>query len=141
MNLSRTLSVNVQSVKCRKRSLLSVFKNVTNSDEIQLYREYFSNSKNIMQYCYWKPSVEIRRNRYSFVYSRKPFSVINSRLSSLNSNGSIGALHMNDTPLTKSQADDLVLRLTEDERKFLLTALHEFESNQVKAEYEGIIFL
>lgn len=137
MNFSRTLPLSIQSVKCRKRNLLSVFKNVTNNDQIQLYRQYFSISKNTSQSRNLKPLIEVRRYRYSFVYSRKPFSVTNSRSSSLNSNGNINALHMNDTPLNKSQADDLVLRLTEDERKFLLTALQEFDSNRIKAEYEG----
>lgn len=40
-------------------------------------------------------------------------------------------------PISKPQAEDLVLRLTENERHYLLTALQEFEANKVKAEYEG----
>lgn len=53
----------------------------------------------------------------------------------------LGSINKEDVPLTKSQADDLILRLTEDERKALLTALQEYNSNQVKAEYEGIRFV
>lgn len=78
------------------------------------------------------------RHRYSFIYSKKVLSVINSKLST-KGNGENSAQDFDnvDTPLTKTQATELVLRLTEEERKFLLTALNEFESNQVKAEYEG----
>ncbi|KAL0272119.1 UNVERIFIED_CONTAM: hypothetical protein PYX00_005211 [Menopon gallinae] len=83
-------------------------------------------------------SRSIYRFRYSFIYSKKVFSVINSKLSTKgNCTKSMEDFDNGDTPLTKTQATELVLRLTEEERKFLLTALHEFESNQVKAEYEG----
>nr|CAD7400109.1 unnamed protein product [Timema poppensis] len=40
-------------------------------------------------------------------------------------------------PLTKIQAQDLILRLTDEERRALLSALQEFQSEKMKAEYEG----
>ncbi|XP_049779427.1 uncharacterized protein LOC126176316 isoform X1 [Schistocerca cancellata] len=40
-------------------------------------------------------------------------------------------------PLTKRQAQDLILRLTGEERNALLCALQEFQSEKMKAEYEG----
>lgn len=40
-------------------------------------------------------------------------------------------------PLTKVHATELVLHLNNDERKMLLTALQEFESNKIKEEFEG----
>ncbi|XP_066997916.2 uncharacterized protein [Anabrus simplex] len=40
-------------------------------------------------------------------------------------------------PLTKRQAQDLILRLTGEERSALLCALQEFQSEKMKAEYEG----
>ncbi|XP_049779442.1 transmembrane protein 65 isoform X3 [Schistocerca cancellata] len=39
-------------------------------------------------------------------------------------------------PLTKRQAQDLILRLTGEERNALLCALQEFQSEKMKAEYE-----
>lgn len=39
--------------------------------------------------------------------------------------------------LSKLQADELVLRLTSEERGILLTALHEYQSKLVKDEYAG----
>lgn len=42
-------------------------------------------------------------------------------------------------PLTKRQAQDLILRLTGEERNALLCALQEFQSEKLKAEYEGIV--
>lgn len=87
----------------------------------------------------------IIRLRYSFVQSSKPFYSINSiifRSSSSDKQApNIGTISNEEIPLTKSQADDLILRLTEDERKALLTALQEYNSNQVKAEYEGKCYI
>jgi hypothetical protein len=40
-------------------------------------------------------------------------------------------------PLTKLQAQDLIMRLTGEERTALLAALQEFQSEKRKAEYEG----
>ncbi|XP_046992353.1 transmembrane protein 65 isoform X2 [Schistocerca americana] len=40
-------------------------------------------------------------------------------------------------PLTKRQAQDLILRLTGEERNALLCALQEFQSEKMKAEYEA----
>ncbi|XP_063225367.1 uncharacterized protein LOC134532647 [Bacillus rossius redtenbacheri] len=40
-------------------------------------------------------------------------------------------------PLTKLQAQDLILRLTDEERRILLSALQEFHSEKMKAEFEG----
>ncbi|KAK7790114.1 hypothetical protein R5R35_007085 [Gryllus longicercus] len=40
-------------------------------------------------------------------------------------------------PLTKRQAQDLILRLTGEERSALLGALQEFEAEKMKSEYEG----
>lgn len=40
-------------------------------------------------------------------------------------------------PMTKVHATELVLRLTEDERKMLHKALEEYESNIIKEEFEG----
>ncbi|XP_053625084.1 uncharacterized protein LOC128683445 [Plodia interpunctella] len=39
-------------------------------------------------------------------------------------------------PLTKAHATELVLHLTNDERKMLLNALQEYESNRIKEEFE-----
>ncbi|GBP32067.1 Transmembrane protein 65 [Eumeta japonica] len=39
-------------------------------------------------------------------------------------------------PLTKLHANELILRLTEGERKVLLTALQEYQSNRIKEEFE-----
>ncbi|CAH1141887.1 unnamed protein product [Phyllotreta striolata] len=39
--------------------------------------------------------------------------------------------------LSKLQAQELILRLNGEERNVLMTALHEFQSKQVKDEYEG----
>ncbi|XP_013195976.2 transmembrane protein 65 [Amyelois transitella] len=39
-------------------------------------------------------------------------------------------------PLTKAHATELVLRLNNDERKMLLSALQEYESNRIKEEFE-----
>lgn len=41
--------------------------------------------------------------------------------------------------LSKLQAQELVLRLTTEERSILITALQEYQSKLVKDEYEGII--
>lgn len=141
MSFNRTLPLSKQLFNCKKRDLVPVFKCVTktpNIDKVQFYREFFSNSNTLWIKNHSSPFIEIRRYRYSFVYSKKPFSIINSRLSSLNNNKNIGAMNFNETPLTKPQADELVLRLTEEERKALFSALQEFDSNRVKAEYEGI---
>lgn len=45
--------------------------------------------------------------------------------------------HLLTGPLTKLQAQDLIMRLTGEERMALLTALQEFQSEKRKAEYEG----
>lgn len=39
--------------------------------------------------------------------------------------------------LSKLQAEELVLRLTSEERTILINALHEYQSKLVKDEYEG----
>lgn len=39
--------------------------------------------------------------------------------------------------LSKLQAEELVLRLTGEERNILINALHEYQSKLVKDEYEG----
>lgn len=39
--------------------------------------------------------------------------------------------------LSKLQAEELVLRLTSEERNILVTALHEYQSKLIKDEYEG----
>ncbi|XP_052752846.1 uncharacterized protein LOC113510225 [Galleria mellonella] len=39
-------------------------------------------------------------------------------------------------PLTKLHANELVLHLSDDERKLLLNALQEYESNRIKEEFE-----
>lgn len=46
-------------------------------------------------------------------------------------------IHSLTGPLTKLQAQDLIMRLTGEERTALLTALQEFQSEKRKAEYEG----
>lgn len=51
-----------------------------------------------------------------------------------------GTSDSSEDPITKPQANDLVLRLTEQERENLLTALQEFEANKIKTEYEGKLF-
>ncbi|XP_046408151.1 uncharacterized protein LOC124172723 [Ischnura elegans] len=40
-------------------------------------------------------------------------------------------------PLTKTHAQDLVLKLTDEERSSLLAALQEYESEKVRMEYQG----
>lgn len=40
-------------------------------------------------------------------------------------------------PLTKLHASELVLHLTDDERKVLMNALQEYQSNKIKEEFEG----
>lgn len=40
-------------------------------------------------------------------------------------------------PMTKVHATELVLHLTEEERKMLHTALVEYQSNRIKEEFEG----
>lgn len=44
-------------------------------------------------------------------------------------------------PMTKVHATELVLHLTDDERKLLHNALQEFDSNRIKVEFEGKLFL
>jgi hypothetical protein len=56
--------------------------------------------------------------------------------------GSTSALEEEKThsltgPLTKLQTQDLIMRLTAEERTALLTALQEFQSEKRKAKYEG----
>lgn len=41
-------------------------------------------------------------------------------------------------PLTKAHATELVLHLTDEERKLLLTAMEEYHSNKIKEEFEGM---
>lgn len=41
------------------------------------------------------------------------------------------------SPLTKVHANELVLHLTDEERKVLFNALQQYESNRIKDEYEG----
>lgn len=43
----------------------------------------------------------------------------------------------NALPLTKSAAQALILKLTDDERNILLSSLKEFESERMKADYRG----
>lgn len=40
-------------------------------------------------------------------------------------------------PLTKAHATELVLHLTDEERKLLLNAMEEYHSNKIKEEFEG----
>lgn len=40
-------------------------------------------------------------------------------------------------PLTKAHANELVLRLNDEERKMLFSALQEYASNKIKEEFEG----
>lgn len=40
-------------------------------------------------------------------------------------------------PLTKLHATELILRLTEEERKALFSALEEYQSQKIKEEFEG----
>lgn len=40
-------------------------------------------------------------------------------------------------PLTKAYATELVLHLNDEERKILLDALQEYESNKIKEVFEG----
>ncbi|KAG8237051.1 hypothetical protein J437_LFUL017185 [Ladona fulva] len=40
-------------------------------------------------------------------------------------------------PLTKTHAEDLILKLTDEERASLLAALQEYESEKVRMEYQG----
>lgn len=81
------------------------------------------------------------KQTFSFLRSSRTYTSLTKNTFQCKSNGkkasSLGAMN-NDAPLTKIQADDLILRLTEDERKALLSALQEYNSNQVKAEYEGM---
>ena len=83
------------------------------------------------------------RQCYSFSHCAKSLNFCKSKLFKKNlyftQRCNIGSIGKEDAPLTKTQADDLILRLTEDERKALLSALQEYNSNQVKAEYEGTI--
>ncbi|XP_001599373.1 uncharacterized protein LOC100114325 isoform X1 [Nasonia vitripennis] len=53
--------------------------------------------------------------------------------------GSAGAISSGAVPgvLTKTQAKELAVRLTADERKVLIAALQECQSQKLKAEYEG----
>lgn len=44
-------------------------------------------------------------------------------------------------PLTKVHANELVLRLNNEERKMLFNALQEFESNRIKEEFEGMKYI
>lgn len=39
--------------------------------------------------------------------------------------------------LSKLQAQELILRLNGEERNILMSALHEYQSKQIKDEYEG----
>lgn len=50
---------------------------------------------------------------------------------------SLGVDKSISAPLTKRQAQDLILRLTGEERSALLCALQEFEAEKMKTEYEG----
>ncbi|EEB15465.1 conserved hypothetical protein [Pediculus humanus corporis] len=81
------------------------------------------------------------RQCYSLSHCAKSLNFCKSKLLKKNlyftQRCNIGSIGKEDAPLTKTQADDLILRLTEDERKALLSALQEYNSNQVKAEYEG----
>lgn len=40
-------------------------------------------------------------------------------------------------PLTKVQADELVLKLTEEEHKILMNAIQRFQSEKTRQEYKG----
>lgn len=44
-------------------------------------------------------------------------------------------------PITKVHAAELVLHLNNEERKLLLTALQEYESNKIKEEFEGMVYV
>lgn len=44
-------------------------------------------------------------------------------------------------PLSKSQAQDLVLRLTEEERQALFAALQEYQSEELRQQYQGNVFI
>lgn len=41
------------------------------------------------------------------------------------------------SPLTKLHANELVLHLTDEERKVMLQALQQYESKRIKEEFEG----
>jgi len=44
------------------------------------------------------------------------------------------------SPLTKLQAEELVLKLTEEEHKVLITAIQTFQSEKMRQEYKGGFF-
>ena len=44
------------------------------------------------------------------------------------------------SPLTKLHANELVLHLTDEERKVMLQALQQYESKRIKEDFEGELF-
>lgn len=99
---------------------------------------------NVNVYCHKKPTLFHVRHSATVIssnYSNLTPLVINIRHLGLGPTSKDFEEPSQFTgPVTKAHATELILRLNDDERKLLFTALQEYESTRIKDEFEGSIF-
>ncbi|XP_014239066.1 uncharacterized protein LOC106660542 [Trichogramma pretiosum] len=115
-------SISVVSRRCTGRRYPT---SMMTLDRIFMNPKFKHNSRSL---CSWIGSCTPKSNSYNLSFSHQ------QRYGSASAGVTAGAIHR---ILSKTQAKELAVRLTSEEREVLITALQECQSNKLKAEFEG----